>query len=112
MGSLGHCWVSARHLGGQWYQGPAGLGSEVAIGWAAGGLATLEVWPSEISGLRALVGSLLPPVQGHLLTPQQDPQARGAYEGGHGGLRGLGLWGSVDTARVQECAGRKSGSMR
>lgn len=47
---MGHCWVSARHLGGQWDQGPAGLGAEVVLGWAAGGLATLEGWPSEISG--------------------------------------------------------------
>lgn len=41
MGNLGHRWVSARHLGGQWYQEPAGRGAEVALGGAARGLATL-----------------------------------------------------------------------
>ena len=58
MGSAGHRWVSARHLGGQWDQGPEGLGAEVILGWAAGGLATLEGWPPEISGLCPCKGAL------------------------------------------------------
>lgn len=53
-GRLGHCWVSARHLGSQRNQRPAGLGAQVGLGWAAGGLAPLEGWPSEVSGLRSL----------------------------------------------------------
>lgn len=54
MGSWDHCWVSARHLGHWQYQGPAGPRAEVALGWAAGGLATLDGQLSEVSGLRAL----------------------------------------------------------
>lgn len=42
MGGWGHCWVSARHVGSRWDQGPEGRGAEVALGAAAGGLATLE----------------------------------------------------------------------
>lgn len=36
--------------GGQRDQGPAGLGAEVVLGCAAGILATIQGWPSEISG--------------------------------------------------------------
>lgn len=53
-GSWDHCWVSARHLGRQRYQGPTGPRAEVALGWAAGGLATLDGWLSEVSGLHVL----------------------------------------------------------
>lgn len=100
---MGHCWGSARHLGDQWDRRPAGLGAEVVLGWAAGDLATLKGWPSEIPGPCALQGALCPQPQGHLLARWQDL------------LKGLTwrLWwaqGSVDTGRVQECAGRKSSS--
>lgn len=101
VGSLGYCWSSARHLGCRWDQGPAGLGAEVTLGWAAGGLATLQGWSSEVSGLHALWGAPLPPAQGHLLALRQNP-TRGAY---------IGPRSALGTGSARQCRHGQSGGM-
>ena len=95
---MGHCWVSARHLGSQWDQRPARLGAEATLGWSLRSQGCLPC------------GDPPAPSPGPLAVTVARPSQRG-LQWGHGGLwaLGLGLRGSVDAGGVQECAERKSG---